>query len=168
MPIRRHNKEHLLAADPPQEGFREAPNSRVGCVAPQLPGKYEVRAEDLGRLRRFRRADDGRRGSICCVPTISGPQSRRSTDVSRRAARKRPARLVSLPAGMAAFLLAGRCGCVFHYYYYFTKPILRVKGGAWRCAGREAHKCALLASSCRPSKAVFVSRLELRLPVSMV
>ena len=26
MPIRRHNKEHLLAADLPQEGFREASN----------------------------------------------------------------------------------------------------------------------------------------------
>ena len=35
--------------------------------------------------------------------------------MSRRAARKRPARLVSLPASMAAFLLAGRCGCVSHY-----------------------------------------------------
>ena len=56
----------------------------------------------------------------------------------------------------------------YYYYYYFTKPILRVKGGAWRCAGREAHKCALLASSCRPSKPVFGNRLELRLPVSMV
>ena len=88
--------------------------SRTGCTAPQLPGKYEVRAEDLRRVGRFLRVDDGRRGRVHCVSTAGGPQMYRSTDESRTVARERPASLVSWRVGMASFSLGGRCGFVSH------------------------------------------------------
>ena len=60
MPIRRHNKEHLLAADLPQEGFREASNDAkhgishlspalVAAVRASLVKKYQEAQVSVAR-----------------------------------------------------------------------------------------------------------------------
>ena len=175
-----HKQEWLYTG----AGGARAPHSARECHSASLPRGADsaakgggARERGVARQRRSTTRDRGlsgceraqmpasKRGHPLCKELIDKSTRSRPCSLGLQTGKTRT-RLRSAPAGSLLSLDRGQGATV--YYYYFTKPVLRVKGGAWRCAGREAHKCALLASSCRPSKPVFGNRLELRLPVSMV